>query len=152
MKMYKREQSQLIETDIENCWAFFSNPRNLEKFKPDEMLFEIQDYDNKLMYEGQIITYLIAPILKIKLKWVTEITTVKENEFFIDEQRFGPYQFWHHKHFFEQTPQGIQMTDVVHYAMPFGFIGRLVHYFLVKKQLDNIFNQRYKRINEIFKK
>jgi ligand-binding SRPBCC domain-containing protein len=37
-----------------------------------------------------------------------------------DEQRFGPYALWHHKHFW-RTENGTKMTDIVHYALPLGF-------------------------------
>ena len=49
------------------------------------------------------------------MSWVTEITQCKENEYFIDEQRFGPYKFWHHKHFINEVPGGIEMEDVLDY-------------------------------------
>ncbi|KAB2847265.1 MAG: SRPBCC family protein [Melioribacteraceae bacterium] len=94
------------------------------------------------MYEGQIITYKIAPLPGFSQTWVTEIKSVEEKKYFIDEQRFGPYKFWHHKHFFEENKDGVLMTDLVHYAMPFGFVGKIAHILFVKKMLKNIFSFR----------
>ena len=150
MKVYSKQSVQHINASIEECWVFFSSPRNLQKITPKTMGFQITDFDNKNMYAGQIIQYKVSPFLGIKLPWVTEITIVKENSYFIDEQRFGPYALWHHKHFFEPTENGVKMTDLVHYAIPFGFIGRIVNALVVKNKLKEIFAYREQKVNEIF--
>ena len=102
------------------------------------------------MYAGQIIQYKVSPLFGIKLPWVTEITFVKDNSYFIDEQRFGPYTLWHHKHFFEATEKGVLMTDLVHYALPLGFIGRIMNTLIVKNKLKTIFNYRTIKVDELF--
>ena len=102
------------------------------------------------MYAGQIIQYKVSPLLGIKLPWVTEITKVKDKSYFIDEQRFGPYAFWHHKHFFEATANGVKMTDVVHYGLPLGILGRIMNTLLVKGKLTEIFAHREKMVNQLF--
>lgn len=150
MKVYKKESVQHINASLEECWSFFSNPKNLQIITPKSMGFEVTDYDDKLMYAGQIIQYKITPLLGIKLNWMTEITVVKENSYFIDEQRFGPYTLWHHKHFFEATANGTQMTDIVHYALPLGFIGRIMNALVVRNELKTIFEYRHKKVEEIF--
>ncbi len=150
MKVYKKETVQHINASLEECWAFFSSPANLQKITPKTMGFEITDFDNQSMYAGQIIQYKISPLLGLKLNWVTEITKVKDKAYFIDEQRFGPYSFWHHKHFFEATANGVKMTDVVHYALPLGFLGRIMNALLVKKKLEEIFDYRFVKVNQLF--
>ena len=150
MKVYKKESVQNINATLDECWAFFSSPENLQKITPKSMGFEITDFDNQTMYEGQIIQYKISPLLGLKLNWVTEITKVKDKAYFIDEQRFGPYSFWHHKHFFEATPSGVKMTDVIHYALPFGFLGRFANALIVRDKLKEIFDFRYVKIDQIF--
>lgn len=106
--------------------------------------------DERKMFSGQIINYTITPLLGIKLQWVTEITHISENEYFVDEQRFGPYAFWHHKHFFKEIQGGIVMEDLLHYKMPFGFLGRIAHSLLVKPKLKAIFDYREKKLTELF--
>lgn len=150
MKVYSKQSVQHINTNIEECWAFFSDPSNLQKITPQNMRFQVTDFDEKNMYEGQIIQYKITPLFGIKLSWLTEITIVKENSYFVDEQRFGPYAFWHHKHFFEPTENGVKMTDIVHYAIPLGFIGRIMNALVVKNKLKEIFEYREQKVNEIF--
>jgi ligand-binding SRPBCC domain-containing protein len=150
MKVYSKQSVQYVNASIEECWTFFSSPRNLQKITPQSMGFQITDFDEKNMYAGQIIQYKVSPLLGIKLPWVTEITIVKEGSYFIDEQRFGPYALWHHKHFFEPTENGVKMTDLVHYALPLGFIGRIMNSLIVKNKLKEIFEYREQKVNEIF--
>jgi ligand-binding SRPBCC domain-containing protein len=150
MKVYKKETVQHINASIEECWEFFSSPRNLQKITPETMGFNITDFDGKSMYAGQIIQYKVSPLIGLKLSWTTEITFVKDNSYFIDEQRFGPYALWHHKHFFETEGNGVKMTDVVHYALPFGFLGRIMNALVVKNKLKEIFEYRVLKVDEIF--
>ena len=150
MKIYKKQTEQIVNATLEECWAFFSSPKNLQKITPATMGFEITDFDGKKMYAGQIIQYKVSPLLGLKLSWTTEITVVKENSYFIDEQRFGPYALWHHKHFFEPTENGIKMTDLVHYALPLGFVGRMINSLVVQNKLKTIFDFRHQKVEEIF--
>lgn len=152
MKVYKLETVQHIKANVEECWDFFSSPKNLQTITLDNMSFEIQDFDGKRMYPGQIITYTLKPLLGIKINWMTIITVSAENQYFVDEQRFGPYALWHHKHFFEPTETGTKMTDVVHYALPFGFLGRIMNSLVVKNKLKIIFEYRRNKIEELFNK
>lgn len=150
MKVYKKETVQYVEAPLEECWAFFSSPANLQKITPNDMSFQITDFDGKPMYAGQIIQYKVSPLLGIKLGWMTVITQVKENSYFVDEQRFGPYALWHHKHFFEKTEKGTKMTDVVHYSLPLGILGRIMNTLIVENKLNEIFKFREIKVNEIF--
>lgn len=150
MKVYSKQTVQHVNATIEECWTFFSSPANLQKITPQSMGFKITDFDGKNMYAGQIIQYKVSPLLGIKLPWVTEITFVKEGSYFIDEQRFGPYSLWHHKHFFEPAENGVKMTDLVHYALPLGFIGRIMNTLVVKNKLKEIFEYREQKVNELF--
>ena len=150
MKVYKIETVQHVNASVEECWDFFSSPKNLQTITLDNMSFEIQDFDGKRMYPGQIITYTLKPLLGIKINWVTIITVCRENRYFIDEQRFGPYALWHHKHFFEPTEDGTKMTDIVHYALPLGFLGRIMNSLVVRSKLKTIFDYRHNKIEELF--
>nr|WP_294932417.1 SRPBCC family protein [uncultured Flavobacterium sp.] len=151
MKIYKIETVQHLNASIEECWDFFSSPKNLQTITPDTMSFEIQDYDGKRMYPGQIITYTLKPLFGIKINWVTVITVSQQNQYFIDEQRFGPYALWHHKHFFEPAENGgTKMTDIVHYAIPFGYLGCVMNTLVVNKKINAIFDFRRTKIEELF--
>ena len=116
------------------------------------MNFRILSGADKTILPGQIIQYKVSPILGLNLKWVTEITHVKENEYFVDEQRFGPYSLWHHKHFIKEIDGGIEMEDVVDYKIPFGFLGQIAHPLFVKNKLRDIFKYREKKLIKLFGK
>lgn len=140
MKIYTLHTIQKIPISLQEAWEFLSNPKNLKTITPDYMGFEILSGAEKPMHPGQIIQYIVTPVLGIKTKWVTEITHVVDKHFFVDEQRFGPYSLWHHKHFIKEIEGGIEMEDVVDYKLPFGIIGQMVHPIMVKPKLNKILN------------
>ncbi len=152
MKTYLLRTEQAIPISLEEAWDFFSSPLNLAKITPKEMNFIVtSDYNKETkMYPGMIITYKVSPILGIKMNWMTEITHVKEGEYFVDEQRFGPYALWHHQHHFKAIKGGVLMKDILNYAIPYGIIGRLGNTILVDKQIKKIFDYREKAIKSLF--
>ncbi len=150
MKIYTLHETQKLPINIDKAWKFLSDPRNLKVITPDYMGFNIVSGADRPMYAGQLIQYVVTPIAGIKTKWVTEITHVKDHEFFVDEQRFGPYALWHHKHFIKEIPGGVEMEDLVHYKLPFGILGQLAHPILVKSKLQEIFEYRKNKLVELF--
>ncbi len=150
MKIYTLHSVQKLPISLEKAWLFLSSPENLKTITPEYMGFNILSGADRPMYAGQIIQYIVTPVLGIKTKWVTEITHVREKEYFVDEQRFGPYALWHHKHFLKEINGGVQMEDIVDYKLPFGYLGQLLHPFLVKPKLDEIFEYRSKKLIELF--
>lgn len=134
-------------------WKFFSRPGNLQTITPKEMKFIITSpFLNEEAYAGEIITYKVSPLLNIPMRWVTEITQVKKHEYFVDEQRFGPYSMWHHEHHFKSIDGGVEMIDLVNYKIPFGFIGDIANSFFVQQKLKQVFSYRYEKITELFGK
>jgi ligand-binding SRPBCC domain-containing protein len=150
MKIYTVHTHQKLPITLDKAWDFLSDPKNLQIITPDYMGFKILSGVDRPMFEGQLIQYIVTPIAGIKMKWVTEITHVRDKEYFVDEQRFGPYALWHHKHFLKEIPGGVLMEDVVDYKVPLGFLGQLVHPFLVKPKLNEIFNYREQKLTELF--
>ena len=153
MSTYSLKTTQLIPIDISQAWDFFSNPANLQAITPADMGFQVisKHHGNK-MYAGQLIEYKVKPVLNFPLYWMTEITQVSDKQYFIDEQRFGPYQLWHHQHHFKEIDGGVQMTDIVHYRNPMGIIGNIANTLFVQKQLRKIFEYRFKKVEELFGK
>ena len=152
MKIYQLKTIQKLPISIDKAWSFLSDPKNLKKITPDEMNFRILSGADKSIFPGQIIQYKVTPMLGISTKWVTEITHVKHNEYFVDEQRFGPYSLWHHKHFIKEIKGGIEMEDIVDYKIPFGILGQIAHVLFVKKKLKKIFKYRENKLKELFGK
>lgn len=151
-KAYSLKTVQHLPITMEQAWEFFSNPANLQQITPSQLGFSIiSSHHREKMYAGQIIEYTVKPILGIPLYWMTEITHVEDKKYFIDEQRFGPYCLWHHQHHFKEVENGVEMTDIVHYKLPLGILGRIAHGLFVKKQLKEIFDYRYKVVAEKWK-
>ncbi|TVZ55160.1 ligand-binding SRPBCC domain-containing protein [Lutibacter sp. Hel_I_33_5] len=149
--IYTLETEQELKIPLEEAWDYFSSPENLANITPKSMGFNITSKVDKKAYQGQIITYKVSPVPFIKTNWVTEITQVKENDFFIDEQRFGPYKMWHHEHWFEELANGNTfMKDKISYKIPFGFLGHIAQAIFIKKQLKSIFEYRYITLEKMF--
>ena len=148
--MYNLETRQLIRTSMDEAWEFFSNPENLSRITPPEMGFSILNKSGDSIYPGMIISYRVKPALGIPLTWVTEITHVKDRSYFVDEQRIGPYRLWHHQHHFRETDQGIEIHDRVNYAPPAGVLGSIMNSLFIRKKLENIFQYRKLKVDEIF--
>lgn len=153
MGFYQLHKTQKIPATIDQVWDFISSPVNLKKITPEYMGFNIFSKSlSEKMYPGMIISYKVSPVLGIKMTWVTEITHAKEKEYFVDEQRVGPYSFWHHEHKIESIEGGVLMTDIVSYKPPFGILGSVANSILVKKQLKEIFDFRVTAVEKIFGK
>jgi ligand-binding SRPBCC domain-containing protein len=152
MKPYHLEFSQKLPVSIQEAWEFFSSPLNLAKITPKEMAFEVTSDKTRAvdMYPGMIITYKVSPMMGIKIDWMTEITQVQPLKYFIDEQRFGPYKFWHHQHHFSEIPGGVLMNDILTYGMPFGIFGRMANGIFVANKLQQIFSYRKVMVEKMF--
>ena len=151
MKVYRLERTTQLRTDLETAWKYFSSPGNLNEITPPDMEFKIISPDaHKPMYQGMVIEYKIQPFPLVSFGWLTEITHCSDKRFFVDEQRFGPYSFWHHQHHFEENQGGVMMTDIVHYGLPLGPLGQIAHALFVKKKLDHIFDFRTECMRKVF--
>jgi len=150
MKIYTLHKKQKLPISIEKAWGFLSNPKNLKEITPDYMSFNIISTIDRPLYTGQIIQYIVTPLLGIKTKWVSEITHIEEKKYFVDEQMYGPYALWHHKHFIKEIDGGVELEDIIDYKVPLGILGQLIHPILVKPKLEEIFSYRQKKLIELF--
>mgnify|MGYP001380541664 CR=1 FL=1 len=150
MKIYRLHTKQKLPISINDAWNFLSDPNNLREITPNYMGFKITSGADKMMYPGQIIQYIVTPILGIPTKWVTEITHVIDGKYFVDEQRYGPYSLWHHKHFLKTIENGVEMEDIIDYKIPFGLLGQMIHPIIIKPKLKEIFDYRQNKLIELF--
>lgn len=151
MAFYQFYREQKINSSLEEIWDFISSPKNLKLITPKYMGFDITSENlPEKMYQGMIISYKVSPLFGIKTNWVTEITHLKELEFFVDEQRIGPYSLWHHQHHIEKIKNGVLMKDIVTYQPPFGFLGAIANSFIISKKLNEIFAYRKTAVEKRF--
>ena len=147
----KIREEQKVNAGLEEIWDFISSPANLKEITPPYMGFDISSKDLPTkMYPGMIITYKVSPLLGIKTDWMTEITQVRPMEFFIDEQRIGPYNLWHHQHHITPIKNGVLMTDIVTYSPPFGILGAIANSLVIKNKLQEIFDYRFQAVEKKF--
>lgn len=147
---YTLQRKLKLPITIEEGWSYFSNPANLREITPDWLRLTITSQAGTDMYAGMIVCYRIHPFPATSLNWVTEITHAEPPHLFVDEQRCGPYRFWHHQHHLREIPDGIEVEDLVHYVLPLGPVGYFAHKVLVKRQLEEIFNFREKALRARF--
>lgn len=153
MKIYTIHQKQFLPIPLKQAWDFFSSPKNLGEITPAKMDFRIvHKTGGDKMYAGQVIQYKIRVLPFYSVDWMTIITHVQEPNYFVDEQRIGPYALWHHQHSFKEVEGGVEMTDDVSYAIPFGWLGRLAHFIFVGREVNGIFSHRVKTLETYFEK
>lgn len=151
MRLHEIHERMQLPISLEEAWEFFSNPHNLEKITPPDLGLKVGPEVSDYVHPGMIIKYRVSPLPGISKLWVTEITQVVKNTLFVDEQRFGPYKFWHHLHQFKPASGGVIIEDVVHYIIPFdGLSGGLINRLLVKRKLKKIFSYRRDQLEKIF--
>lgn len=152
--MKRLVQEQFLPVSLETAWNYFATPKNLNDITPKDMVFKIVSELPEKMYEGMFIQYKIKPMLNIELNWCTEITHIVEGQFFVDEQRQGPYNIWHHEHHFKSVEGGVLMTDILHYDVGMSFLGWIASKLFVDKKVEQIFEFRRLELTNIpvFKK
>lgn len=150
MKIYTLHKTQKLPISVDEAWEFLSHPKNLKIITPAKMSFDIISGADRPIYAGQILQYKVTPIMGIRTKWVSEIKSIVPKKYFVDEQLYGPYSLWHHKHFIREIEGGVEMEDIIDYKIPLGILGQMIHPLLVKPRLEEIFNYRQKKLVELF--
>lgn len=150
MRIHRLHHRQFIPLSPAAAWSYFSTPVNLEEITPSFLNFHITSEVPESIYNGLIITYRIAAVAGIPMTWVTEIKQLIPERQFVDEQRIGPFRFWHHLHRFEPCDGGVIMEDIVHYVMPWGWLGEWLHWIFIRRRLEAIFSFRFSYIYEKF--
>jgi ligand-binding SRPBCC domain-containing protein len=151
MKVYTLKQKQFIKADLSTVWEFFSTPANLGKITPARMNFiTLHISGGDKMYAGQLISYKVSPFPFVRVRWTTEIKNVVDRKYFTDEQKLGPFALWYHQHFFEAKDGGVEMTDEVTWAVPFGLLGRFANILFVNRSVKDIFEFRRQAVENVF--
>jgi ligand-binding SRPBCC domain-containing protein len=149
MNVHTLRRTQRISATPEKAWEFFSDPHNLSKITPPEFAFKTVPAELPI-YGGQVIVHTVRILPLIRVTWLTQLTHVEPGRMFIDEQRIGPYRFWHHRHVFTPCEGGVEMLDEVHYALPFGPLGNIANALFVKRQLNSLFDYRSEVLRKMF--
>ena len=143
-------REQFVAGDPLHIWDFFATPQNLDRLTSPHLRFRIMGGVAPRMYAGQMIEYRVGVVPGIWTRWLTEITQIRDGEFFVDEQRLGPYRLWHHEHHFAPAAGGVTMTDHVTYDPGWGWCGALANGLWIRRKLDRVFEFRAAQITAVF--
>jgi len=147
MRTYRLARTQWFPTKIDDAFAFFSRPENLEQITPSFLRFHVVHADHELR-QGSLIEYRLR-MHGIPMRWISEITEWEQPRRFVDTQVRGPYSLWRHQHTFVAERGGTRIDDEVEYTLPFGALGRIVHALLVRRDVESIFAFRQRRLAEL---
>jgi ligand-binding SRPBCC domain-containing protein len=147
--MYTLYRETIVQTSIDKAWDFIRNPTNLNKITPDDMAFEIVSDLPEEMYDGLMVQYSVKIPFIGTQPWLSEIKYVVHQHSFVDEQKIGPYKFWHHYHAIERVKDGVKFIDKVTYEVPYSFLGRLAHALFIRKTLERIFAYRNEQFTRL---
>ena len=147
MRTFIFEREQWLARPLDEVFAFFSRPENLERITPPWLNFRMEEVPRELA-AGSLIRYRLR-IHGLPIRWTTKIATWNPPHSFTDDQLAGPYALWHHEHTFASDRGGTTMRDRVTYALPFGWLG-LAGLPLVKNDVEKIFNFRAETMKELF--
>lgn len=152
MSLHRLTAKQVLPISLDDAWDFFSKPDNLAVMTPPSLGMKVTSGPPGEMYAGLIVTYTMSPLPlgPFRTEWVTEITHVQPKRYFVDEQRLGPYQFWHHQHHFREVDDGAEVRDIVHYSLSLGPLGDIANSLVVRPQLRTIFRYRRRVLAERF--
>ena len=148
--VYTFSRTQKVALPLDQCWAFFSDPRNLAKITPPSLRLRVESELPTEIHPGLMIRYTVSPLLRIPMQWLTEITQVRKPDYFVDEQRVGPYRIWHHEHSFQALDEAnTEVHDLVHYVPPLGPLGAVVNALAIRRQLARILDYREEQLRRL---
>jgi hypothetical protein len=137
-----------VPRPIGQVFAFFSRAANLETLTPAFLNFRIVEAPEGIRV-GSRIKYVLR-LRGVPVRWITEIVAWEPPLRFVDIQLSGPYSSWHHEHRFTEERGGTRMEDEVRYALPFGPLGQIAHWVVVRKDVERIFSYREEKVREMF--
>ncbi len=150
MPLFVLERRQVLPADITRVFAFFEDPMNLEVITPPWLRFEVVASTDARMRLGTEIDYRLR-WQRLPMRWRSRIAEYEPGRMFADEMLKGPYRRWYHRHFFRETPDGVEMIDRVEYELPLGVLGRVAHVALIRRQLEAIFDYRRASVEQLFR-
>jgi ligand-binding SRPBCC domain-containing protein len=149
IRFHTLRRQQWVPRPVAEVFPFFSDAANLGDLTPPWLGFRILTPGPIRIAAGTEIRYRIG-LHGIPMGWTTVIRHWDPPHRFVDVQLRGPYKLWHHTHRFEADHGGTRMTDVVRYRLPFGVLGRVMNTWMVRRDVERIFDYRLERIRQRF--
>ncbi len=143
-------REQWVPASMPAVFSFFSDAGNLDRITPPWLHFKILEQSDPVLSIGTLIYYRLA-WYGIPIKWTSRIEEWRPPTRFVDVQLRGPYRRWHHTHKFEPRDGGTLISDTVRYEVPMGGVGDFFAGWMVRRDIERIFDHRAKQISVIFK-
>jgi ligand-binding SRPBCC domain-containing protein len=140
---------QIVPGTLEEVFRFFESPWNLEEITPPWLRFEVLSATDRTIRRGTRIVYRLR-WQGVPMLWHTRIAECEPGVMFADEMTRGPYRAWYHRHSFAEVPGGVEVSDMVEYELPLGWVGRIVDATVVRAQLERIFEYRRRAVSARF--
>ncbi|MEM6720443.1 MAG: SRPBCC family protein [Bacteroidota bacterium] len=90
---------------------------------------------------GETVTWR-AKHFGLYLKHTSIISEMESPTFFVDEMVKGVFKSLRHEHIFNEKNQQTEMIDVFNYEVPYGVLGQLFNYFILKSYLTTFLLER----------
>jgi ligand-binding SRPBCC domain-containing protein len=143
------KRSLTLNLPRERVFDFFADAANLERITPPELNFHIVTSQPIDIKQGALIDYKLK-LRGLPLTWKTIISVWRPPFEFVDKALKSPYKQWIHRHTFTEIEKNKTLIeDEVRYRLPFEPFGDLGH-FIVRRELNYIFDFRQKTVAEIF--
>jgi ligand-binding SRPBCC domain-containing protein len=151
VRLRRIEQRQFLpRTSLDEVWEFLANPRTVAAVSPPDLGLRVTSEPPVRVYPGLIVTYDLEVLPRVRWHWVTEVTHIREGRLLVDEQRFGPFRMWHHEHHLAAHDGGVEVRDLITYALPLGPLGVLADLVLVSHRLERTFAFRRRVLAQRF--
>jgi uncharacterized protein len=132
-------RTQTVTAGLDEAWAFYADPRNLEAITPSWLRFRIDEAPAELG-EGSLLRYRLR-LFGVPVRWLTRIECWQPPRTFVDRQLKGPYVLWEHTHRLTPFAGGTEIHDHVRYRLPGGPLAPLSD-LVVRRLLASIFDFR----------
>ncbi len=150
MKLERIQTVQRLPIQIEEAWDFFTSPKNLRLTTPHWLDLRLNMEPPEYLHPGTIVSATIRPFPVITTDWISELTHIRPPQFYITEQRVGPFKMWHHEHHFRAIDGGVEVEDIILYGMRYGMVGSFFHNVFVRKKLHEAFSHRAQVLEQRF--
>lgn len=134
------QRSVIINAPIERVFHFHDDTNNLIRITPKGIKVAIESVGTPgLGYEAKLI---VTQFGLVRMRWHVRITQYDPPHSITDVQISGPFHTWRQHRYFREVEGGTELTDVVEYRLPFGWLGKIADALLVKREIAKMFAYR----------
>jgi ligand-binding SRPBCC domain-containing protein len=131
-------RSVIIDAPVETVFAFHERPDALRLLSPPFPPVRVAGKTGGLEKGSQVR-------LRVGfVRWDAVHTAFERNQIFADQQVYGPFERWEHRHEFEDLGDTTRLTDRVVYLLPGGFAANAGLGWLVNLALGLLFRYRHR--------